>query len=303
MTALRSAAGQARGVRWWARKSVRRTLVQGVSYALVTLGAAVVLVPFAWMIGTSLKARERLFVYPPQWIPDPVVWRNYIDAWNALPVSFTRFLANTLFITLLAMAAEILTVSLVAYGFARFRFWGRDVLFIILLATMMLPGAITMIPVFVIWKNLHGLDTYDPLTIGAWFAWGPAYVFMLRQFFLTIPYEMDEAARLDGANTLQIFALIMLPLIKPAILAIGVLSFQGNWNNLSGPLIYLNTLEKFPMVLALQFFQKTLAGGSEAPPWNYMMALATIIAVPILALFFLAQRYFIEGITMTGMKG
>ncbi|HOG45429.1 MAG TPA: carbohydrate ABC transporter permease [Anaerolineae bacterium] len=288
---------------WPARTSVRHALGRLVSYALVTLGALIVLVPFAWMLGTSLKARERLFLFPPQWIPNPVVWHNYVAAWNALPVSFTRFLANTLFITVLAMAAELLTVSLVAYGFARFRFRGRDALFIILLATMMLPSVITMIPVFVIWKHLHGLDTYDPLTIGAWFAWGPAYVFMLRQFFMTIPYEMEEAARLDGANTLQIFALVMLPLIKPALLAIGVLSFQGNWNNFNGPLIYLNTLDRFPMVLALQFFQKTLATGAEAPPWNYMMALATIIAIPILALFFMAQRYFIEGITMTGMKG
>jgi multiple sugar transport system permease protein len=251
------------------------------------------------MISTSLKAENRLFVYPPEWIPTPPQWHNYVDAWRALP--FGRFLWNTMFMTTLAMFAELFTASIVAYGFARFRFPFRNTLFILLLSTMMLPGILTLIPKFVMWREVNRIDTYSPMTVGAWFVWGPSFVFLLRQFFLSIPREIEEAAILDGANTFQVFRQIMLPLVKPALLAIGVLSFQANWNNFEGPLIYLSTLEKFPMILGLQFFGATLS--NEAPKWHYMMAMSTLMAAPILALFFIAQRYFIEGITVGGVKG
>lgn len=270
-----------------------------VTYFLLTLGAAVVVVPLFWMVSTSLKGPDALFTYPPEWIPRPPVWRNYIEAWKVLP--FGRFLWNTLFITILAMVAELLTTSLVAFGFARFQFKGRNVLFFILLSTMMLPGVVTMIPSFLLWSKLGQVDTFDPLTIGAWFAWGPAYIFMMRQFFLTIPREMEEAALIDGANVFQIYWHIMLPLIRPALLAIGVLSFQGNWNNFQAPLIYLNSMEKFPMILGLKFFEQTLS--KEAPMWNYMMAMSVLMALPILGLFFAAQRYFIEGLNVGATKG
>ncbi|MBP2018542.1 multiple sugar transport system permease protein [Symbiobacterium terraclitae] len=270
-----------------------------VTYFLLTLGAAVVVVPLFWMISTSLKGPDALFTYPPEWIPRPPVWRNYIDAWKMLP--FGRFLFNTIFITVLAMTAELLTTSLVAFGFARFQFRGRDTLFFILLSTMMLPGVVTMIPSFLLWSRLGQVDTFDPLTIGAWFAWGPAYIFMMRQFFLTIPREMEEAALIDGANVFQIYWHIMLPLIRPALMAIGVLSFQGNWNNFQAPLIYLNTMEKFPMILGLKFFEQSLS--KEAPLWNYMMAMSVLMAAPILGLFFSAQKYFIEGLNVGATKG
>ena len=270
-----------------------------LTYLLIALGAAVVLIPFLWMVSTSLKSESRLFIYPPEWVPNPVRWSNYREAWRALP--FDRFLLNTLFMTILAMVAEIFTASMVAYGFARFRFPWRNTLFIVLLSTMMLPGILTLIPKFVMWRELDRVDTFTPMTVGAWFAWGPSYIFLLRQFFLGIPREIEEAAILDGANTFQIYRQIMLPLVKPALLAIGVLSFQGNWNNFEGPLIYLNTLEKYPMVLGLQFFGESLS--REAPKYHYMMAMATLMAAPILALFFLAQRYFIEGLTVGAVKG
>jgi multiple sugar transport system permease protein len=272
-----------------------RTLV----YLLILAGALVVLIPFAWMLTTSLKPETQLFRYPPEWIPRPILWSNYRDAWNSLP--FGRFLFNSIFMTVLAMFAEVFTASITAYGFARFRFPLRNTLFIVLLSTMMLPSILTMIPKFLMWRELHRLDTYTPMTVGAWFVWGPSFVFLLRQFFLTIPREIEEAAILDGADTFQVYWQIMLPLVKPALLAIGVLSFQANWNNFEGPLIYLNTLEKYPMILGLQFFGATLS--NEAPKWHYMMAMATLMALPILALFFLAQRYFIEGITAGGVKG
>jgi len=272
-----------------------------ITYGLRALGAALVLVPFAWMISTSLTAQSQLFVYPPQVIPDPIVWKNYLDAWNALPVSFTRFTANTLFITLLAMTAEIFTCSLVAYGFARFRFWGREPLFLLMLSTMMLPGVVTLVPQFIFWRELKLIDTYDPLVLGAWFAWGPSYIFLLRQFFLTIPRELEEAARIDGANPVQIYWQVMIPLVKPALLAIAVLSFIGNWNNFLGPLIYLNTGEKYPMIMALKFFEQSLS--KEAPLYHYMMAMTTIMSFPLLLLYFLMQRNLVEGITVGAVKG
>jgi multiple sugar transport system permease protein len=279
----------------------QKLVVDTITYILLGLGAAIVLVPFFWMIRTSLTAETRLFLYPPQLIPDPVVWRNYIDAWNSLPVSFTRFTANTLFITVLAMSAEIFTCSLVAYGFARFRFPGRNIIFLVMLGTMMLPGVVTLVPTFILWRELRLIDTYDPMTLGAWFAWGPAYVFLLRQFFLSLPTEIEDAARIDGANTFQIYWNIMLPLVKPALLAIAVLSFIGNWNNFQGPLIYLNSGEKYPLIMALKYFEQSLS--KEAPKFHFMMAMTTIMSVPLLALYFFMQRNLIEGITAGAVKG
>ena len=279
----------------------QRTLINFITYLLLALGAAMVLVPFWWMVKTSLTAQTRLFEFPPQLFPDPVVWRNYIEAWNALPVSFTRFTANTIFITILAMTAEILTCSIVAYGFARFRFPGRNFLFLLMLSTMMLPGVVTLVPTFILWRELRLIDTYDPMTLGAWFAWGPSYIFLLRQFFLTLPKEIEEAARLDGANTFQIFWHIMLPLVKPALLAIAVLSFIGNWNNFMGPLIYLNSGEKYPLIMALKFFEQSLS--KEAPLFHYMMAMTTMMSFPLLMLYFFMQRTLIEGITAGAVKG
>jgi multiple sugar transport system permease protein len=270
-----------------------------IIYVLLLIGVGIVMVPFLWMISTSLKNAQDLFTFPPEWIPQPIEWGNYKDAWQALP--FDRFLLNTLFTTILAMFAEITIAAIVAYGFARFRFPGRNILFIVLLSTMMLPGILTLIPKFIMWRSVDRIDTFTPLTVGAWFAWGPSFIFLLRQFFMTIPREIEEAATIDGANTVQIFHEIMLPLVKPALLAIAVLSFQGNWNNFEGALIYLSTLEKYPMVLGLQFFGASLS--REAPQWHLMMAMATMMAAPILLLFFFAQRYFIEGLTVGAVKG
>ncbi len=289
----------------------RRRRVEGITrqiilYALLLVGAALILVPFFWMLSTSLKTEKQLFQYPPRWIPHPVEFDNYWTAWKSLGsiapgLTFWRIIGNTLFITVLAMFAEMFSAAIVAYGFARFHFWGRDVLFFIMLSTMMIPGTLTLVPSFLIWRELGLLNTYDPLTLPAWTAWGPAYIFLLRQFFLTIPREMEEAAIIDGASTAQTFFYVMLPLVKPAFLAIGVLAFQGNWNNFEGPLIYLNTTQKFPLVLAIKFFEQSLS--KEAPKWHYMMAMATMMAAPILVLFFVAQRYFIEGLNVGAVKG
>ena len=170
-----------------------------IAYIIVTVGAIVFMIPFVWMLSSSLKPLDQIFVEPPVWIPNPVQWHNYVDAWTALP--FSRFLVNTLFITILIMFGNIVTSAVVGYGFARYRFPGRDVLFIVLLSTMMLPYVVTLIPTFLIWRNLQLINTYDPLVIGSLFGGGPFFIFLMRQFMLTLPVEMEEAARIDGANT------------------------------------------------------------------------------------------------------
>ena len=284
------------------RRLLRRVLV----YALLIFFSLFVLVPFAYMFTTALKPERQLFILPIQWLPDPVMWENFPQSFVQLGsiapgLTFWRIMGNTVFITLLAMTGEIVAVSLVAYGFARFRFPGRNVLFMVMLSTMMLPGIITLIPTFLIWRTVGLIDQYDPLVTAAWLGGGAWAVFMLRQFLLSIPHDMEEAAVIDGANTFQIYYLIMLPLIRPALLALAVLMFQGNWNNFMGPLIYINTPQKFPLVVALKFFQESLS--NEAPKWHYMMAMSTVMAAPLLALYFVAQRYFIEGLTVGGVKG
>lgn len=292
---------------WSARGAGRGYLVrQGIVYGLLLLGAALVLIPFLWMISTSLKTEDQLFTGQVNFIPNPAVPGNYLEVWTKLNsikpgMTFSRIIGNTLFITFLAMFGEILSASIVAYGFARFRWRGRNVLFAIMLSTVMIPGIITRVPAFLIWKHLGLLDTYDPMTWPSLFAWGPLYVFLMRQFYLTVPREIEEAAILDGANVAQIYWYVMLPLIRPILLAIAVLSFQGNWNNFQSPLIYLTTPEKYPLALAMRFFDQSLS--KEAPQWQYMMAMATMMATPVLILYFLAQKQFLEGINIGAVKG
>jgi len=273
---------------------------------MLFLGALIVLIPFAYMIGTSLTHSDNLYNYPYEWIPDPIVWSNYPEAFDLLAsiapgLTFWRIMGNTFFITILGMVAEITAVSLVAFGFSRFNFPGRSTLFLLLLATMMLPGIITLIPVFIIWVNIGMVDTYDPLVIPAWFGGGAWAIFLLRQFFLTVPKDMEEAAAMDGANIMVIFYKIMLPLVRPSLLAIGVLVFIGRWNDFMGPLIYLYTTVKYPLVLAMKFFEASMS--KEAPKWNYMMAISTVMTAPLLLIYFFAQRYFIEGLTVGAVKG
>lgn len=285
---------------------IRELIIQLLTYIVLVAVGLIILFPCLIMLTTSLKADVNLFQVPIQWIPDPVKWSNYPEAFVKMDqiahgLTFVRVLSNTLFVTLLGMVAELCAVSIVAYGFARFRFAGRKIIFFTMLATMMLPGIILIIPTFMIWKGLGLIDTYDPLVTAAWLGGGAWAVFLMRQFMMNIPREMEEAATIDGANTLQTFYLIIIPMIKPALLALGVLIFQGRWNDFMNPLIYLNTAVKFPLVMAIKFFQESLS--HEAPKWNYMMAVSTVLALPILALYFCAQRYFIEGLNVGAVKG
>ena len=278
----------------------RRTLAKVPIYLMLALGAGFALIPFIWMVSTALKTPGQLFKFPPEWIPNPVAWTNFGEAWDALP--FGAMVLNSLFVTTLAMVGELSSAAVVAYGFARFHFPFRNALFLLMLSTMMLPWVVTLIPGFLIWKQFGLINTFDPLTVGALFAWGPFYIFLLRQFFLGVSRDIEEAAIVDGANPVQVLWYVLLPLVKPVLLAVAVLSFQGNWNNFKGALIYLNDpIERFTLPLGLQFFQASI--GTEAPRWHLMMAMSLLMVVPVLILFFLAQRQFIEGIQLGGVKG
>lgn len=279
---------------------------QIIIYSLLIFCALLVLIPFLWMVSTSLKTPDQLFTGKVNFIPNPAMPSNYVTVWerlNSIKAGMTaaRIFGNTIFITALAMFGEIFSASIVAYGFSRFEWRGRNLLFGLMLATVMIPSIVTRIPSYFIWRQLGLLNTYDPMTVHALFAWGPLYVFLMRQFFLSIPREIEEAAIIDGANVVQIYRYIMLPLIRPVLLAIAVLSFQGNWNNFQGPILYLSIPEMYPLALAMRFFDQSLS--LEAPQWQYMMALATMMAVPIMILYFLAQKQFLDGISVGAVKG
>jgi multiple sugar transport system permease protein len=225
-------------------------------------------------------------------------WRNFAAAWRLLPLPFHWFLLNTYVITAVNVLGQTLSCSLVAYGFARFRFRGRNALFLLLLSTMMLPPQVTMIPQYLLWKKLHALDSFTPLMAPAFFASSAFYVFLLRQFFLSLPRELDEAAMLDGCGPFRIWWQILLPLCRPALVTVAVLCFIGSWDDFLGPLIYINRLDNYTVSLALRLFQDQY--GTD---FSLLMAAALVHLVPVMILFFVAQRYFVKGIAMTGLKG
>jgi ABC-type glycerol-3-phosphate transport system permease component len=276
-----------RGVRW----PLRRLLATG----LLLVGAAIYLTPLLWMISSSLKPDYQIFAIPPQWIPYPPRWQNYSEALTYVP--FGRFTLNTLLITAITIVGNFLSCTLVAYGFARFPAPGRDALFLVVLATMMLPYPVTMVPLYVLFKTLGWVNTFLPLTVPAFFG-NPFYIFLLRQFFLTIPIDLEDAARIDGANTAQAIWHIILPLSTPALATVAIFTFQGTWNDFLGPLIYLHNQALYTVTLGLNFFRSTYTVN-----WAYLMAASLVTMLPVIVVFFAAQRLFIEGITLTGLRG
>lgn len=265
-------------------------------WVLLWAGAIVMLLPFLWLISTSLKDQAQLFRFPPAWIPHPVRWQNYPEALTAMP--FARFVRNTLVITIANLIGVLLTSSLAAYGFARLRFPGRDLIFMILLSTLMLPYAVVMIPRYIEFRYLGWIDTWLPLIVPNFFGGPVFFIFLLRQFFRTIPRDLSDAARVDGASELRIYWQIIMPLSRPALAVVAIFTFLDNWNDFLGPLIYLSTPEKFTIALGLASFK-----GLYATQWNYLMAASTIMVLPAVVLFFLAQRHFVRGIVLTGIKG
>lgn len=278
-------------------KRKRRILVDIIVYIVLVSISVIVLIPLFWMISTALKSNADIYAWPPEWIPRPAHWENFRNAWNAMP--FNTYLLNSLFIVVLGVVAEIISETVVAYGFARYNFPGKNIIFVILLSTMMLPAHVTLIPTYIIWNRLGLLGEFDPLVLRAWTAWGPFYIFLMRQFFMGVPKELDDAADIDGAPLAQKFLKIMLPQIRPIIIAISIFAFRGYFNEFQGPLIYLSDKQKYTMTLGMYFF---MGGVNEAPKWNYLMVIALIITLPSLILYFSAQKYFIEGITFSGIK-
>ncbi len=270
-------------------------------YATLVLGSIGFLLPFYFIVNGSLKTNPQVeagnFISPPKNLAD-IQWSNYPDALAADRMNFWPALANTVVITTLSMAGQIISCSLVGFGFARFRFRGRAILFAVMLSTMMLPAQVTMIPVFILFRSLGMIDSFWPLVIPAWLA-SPFFVFMFRQFFSQIPEELVEAARMDGASHWRVYWQLMLPLSGPVIAIVAIYTFLGAWNDFLAPLIYLNSTENRTLALALNGF-KGQFGAMEA---HHLMAASVVCMLPCIVLFFAAQRYFVQSVTMTGLKG
>lgn len=274
----------------------KKKISKSIIYIILLFISFVCLVPFYWMIRSSLMDMSQIFTMPPIWIPKPIKFSNYKEALTMLP--FGRYFLNTLFVVVFTVLGTVITSSLCAYSFSRIEWKGRDTVFGILLTAMMIPFAVTLIPTFIGWQKLGVVNSYAPLIVPAWFGGGVFNVFLLRQFFRTIPKELDEAARIDGAGHFTIYSKIIIPLSKPSLIVVSLFSFMGSWNDFLGPLVYLNDGDKFTLSLGLMQFQ-----GMYSAQWQYMMAAATVVLVPIVIIFFIGQKYFIEGISMSGMKG
>jgi multiple sugar transport system permease protein len=271
-------------------------------YPLMLALSVIFIFPFFWSVSSSLKTAREAFIFPPELLPAVPQWSNYVYLFTFVP--YALWVGNTVQIAVLTTVGSILTSSIVAYSFARFKYRGRDLLFLITLSTMMLPSQVTLIPQYVLFFHLGWIDSFRPLWVPAWFGGGAFNIFLLRQFIMALPRDLDEAARVDGAGTFRVFWAILLPLCKPALAAVAVISFLAGWDDFLGPLIYLNSSEKFTIALGLRFFQ--IARGSEqggAPTLHLLMAASILAVVPPILLFFFAQRYLIRGIVLSGIKG
>lgn len=276
------------------RRRPRRTGAKVAIYAVLIAGAIVMIVPLLWTLSTSLKDQSQVFTYPIQWIPKPFKWSNYSDAFATAPIG--TYLVNTVILTAVGVAGSLIGSSVAGYGFARFRFPGRQAMFAIMLATMMVPMWTVIIPMYLMFQRIGWLDTYLPIVVPAFFAI-PFNTFLMRQFFLTIPYEIDEAARVDGASQWRIFTRIIIPIARPALMIVAIYSFFYYWNEFLLPLLYLQTDKFFPISVGVANF-------ASAQQQNYplMMAIATVALAPPIIVFFIFQRWFIQGVVVTGIK-
>jgi multiple sugar transport system permease protein len=267
-----------------------------IVYVLVILMSIGYLMPLVWMIRSSFMELTQIFELPPKILPDPFRFQNYLDAMTIVP--FGKYFINTLFIVTVNLVGVLLTSSLAAYSFSKIQWKGRDKVFGILLTAMMLPGAVMLIPTFIGWQALGFYNTYVPLTLPAFFGGGAFNIFLLRQFFMTIPQELVDAARVDGASYFKIYSHIILPLSRSALIVVGLFTFLGTWNDFFGPLIYLNDEELYTLALGLQQFQ-----GAYNAEWSLLMAASAVVILPCIIVFLFCQKYFIKGITLTGLKG
>lgn len=283
---------------WPLRSSIRwrRRLIVTVCLLLVSLGAIIELFPLAWMISTALKDQYAVMAIPPEWIPDPIHWENFREALTFMP--FGRYFLNTAIITSLGMIGDMASAAIIAFAFARLRAPGRGLLFGLVLSTLMLPWQVTLIPTYVLFAKLHWVDTYMPLIVPTYFG-AAFYIFLLRQYYMTIPLELDEAARIDGASWLRVFWQIILPLSAAPLTTVAVFSFVTQWNEFVRPIIYISSYDKYTLSMALQGF----TGMYGTTRWDLLMAASLAALLPCILLFFFAQRYFIQGIVVSGVKG
>ncbi len=272
-----------------------KILRRALAHLVLLAGSIVFVAPFLFLVSTSLKAHRQIVVFPPVWIPNPIIWRNYTEVFYYAPLH--RYFLNTLLISTTWVIGATLTSSLAAYAFARLRAPGRDVIFMVLLSTLMVPGIVTLIPTYIIFAKLDWIDTFLPLTIPA-LSGNAFYIFLLRQFFMGIPTELEDAALIDGCSHLGIWWRIMLPLAKPALATVTIFAFMWAWNDFLGPLIYLNNQKLYTLSLGLQVFSR-----SHGTEWGMLMAASTMMITPVILLFFFAQRQFVQGIILTGIKG
>ena len=280
---------------WLTQKRMRGWVRSLLIHASLIPAALLFMTPFLWMLSTSLKPDTQFYEYPPIWIPSPFQWSNYPDA--IFFISFFLYLRNTLTIAVLATIGALASSSLVAYSLARIPWPGRNILFILTVATLMLPFQVTLIPLFLIFKNLGWINSFLPLIVPHWFG-GALYIFLLRQFFMTLPLELSEAARIDGASELRIYWSVVMPLSTAALATVAIFEFIARWRDYLGPLIYLSNQDLY--VLSLGIYEYRSQYGAE---WGLLMAASVMITLPIILLFFFLQKTFVQGISLTGIKG
>lgn len=286
-------------------RRLQNGILKTISYGLLILFGVPFIVPLFWVLSTALKTPTQIYVSPPQWIPNPVRWQNFIEAWNVAP--FSRFLVNTLITTLIPMAGEVFVSAMVAYSFARVRWPGRDRVFSLCLAVMLLPGIITFIPTYIVYAKLRWINTFLPFIVPAYFG-SAFYIFMLRQFMLTLPEGLEEAARIDGAGTFQIFTGIILPLLRPAMATVAIFSFLGHWNDYFGPMIYLQKPHLKTLMLGLAYFESMLTGTGggysvvQSTRFHLVMAITLLIDLPCILVFLVLQKYFVRDVVFSGLK-
>ena len=271
-----------------------------VLYVTLTILAIMFMLPFYWTIITSLKSPDEINVFPPAWLPAVPQWSNSIEVWQVVP--YGHFVLNSVTVAVLGVIGQVGTATIVAYGFARFRFPGRDFLFLLTLGTLILPAEVLLIPTFLLFKYLGWLNTLAPLIVPYYFGGGAFFIFLLRQFFLSLPRDFDEAAKIDGAGPLKILWSVLVPLAKPALATAAILSFLARWNEFLQPVIYLNSPERLTLAVGISYFKLEGSVGGK-PLTQLLMAAALMMALPCIVLFFVGQRYFVQGVTLSGIKG
>jgi multiple sugar transport system permease protein len=284
--------------------TVAEVLLEILRYGVLVVLAVSFIMPFFWMVTSAIKNDDQVYTIPPVWFPSPAFWNNFWDAWNSGHLDFTLYTYNRVVkYAIPATIGTVLSSALVAYSFSRIRWMGRDALFSVVLATLMIPGWVTLVPLFIIFKNLGWINSFLPLVVPNFFG-NAFFIFMLRQFFMTIPIELSDAAKIDGANELQTMFRIILPLSTPALTVVALFSFMGAWNDYLGPLIYNNRDTQWVLALGVEKLRSAVYEiGNSQLAYPYLMAVSSLITLPIFLAFFFAQRTFIEGISVTGLKG